>query len=73
MQMATTFYDLWPRDKNLSSGILLGQFLDCIAGLGLTLYPAQEEASVGICLGVRNSGVGNRAFPLPARPATMTS
>ena len=42
--MATTLYDLLPRDENLSSDNLLGRFLDYVAGRGLTLYPAQEEA-----------------------------
>ncbi len=42
--MATTLYDLLPRDENLSSDNLLGRFLDYVAGRQLTLYPAQEEA-----------------------------
>ncbi|MEK7676704.1 MAG: hypothetical protein AAB676_12810, partial [Verrucomicrobiota bacterium] len=68
--MGTTLYDLLPREENLSSDNLLGRFLDCVAGRRLTLYRAQKEASVGVCHGLRNSGVGNRVFPLPARPAT---
>ncbi len=42
--MATTLYDLLPRDENLSSDNLLGKFLDYVEGRRLTLYPAQEEA-----------------------------
>lgn len=42
--MATTLYDLLPRDENLSSDHRLGQFLDYVAGRRLALYPAQEEA-----------------------------
>jgi len=42
--VSTTLYDLLPRDENLSSDNLLGRFLDYVAGRGLTLYPAQEEA-----------------------------
>ncbi len=42
--MATTLYDLLPRDENLGSDNLLGRFLDYVEGRRLTLYPAQEEA-----------------------------
>ncbi len=42
--MATTLYDLLPRDGDLSSDNLLGRFLEHVAGRRLTLYPAQEEA-----------------------------
>ena len=42
--MATTLYNLLPRDENFSSDHLLGQFLDYVEGRRLTLYPAQEEA-----------------------------
>ena len=42
--MATTLYDLLPRDENLSSDNLLGKFLDYVESRRLTLYPAQEEA-----------------------------
>ena len=42
--MATTLYELLPRDENLSSDHLLGKFLDYVEGRRLTLYPAQEEA-----------------------------
>jgi len=42
--VATTLYDLLPRDENLSSDNLLGKFLDYVEGRRLTLYPAQEEA-----------------------------
>jgi superfamily II RNA helicase len=42
--VATTLYDLLPRDENLSSDNLLGKFLDYVAGRRLTLYLAQEEA-----------------------------
>jgi superfamily II RNA helicase len=39
-----TLYDLLPRDENVSSDLLLGRFLEYVAGRQLTLYPAQEEA-----------------------------
>jgi superfamily II RNA helicase len=42
--VATTLYDLLPRDEKLSSDHLLGKFLDYVEGRRLTLYPAQEEA-----------------------------
>ena len=42
--MATTLYQLLPRDENLSSDNLLGKFLDYVESRRLTLYPAQEEA-----------------------------
>jgi replicative superfamily II helicase len=42
--VATTLYDLLPRDRNISGDGLLGRFLDYVAGRGLTLYPTQEEA-----------------------------
>ena len=42
--MATTLYDLLPRDGNLSSDNLLGRFLEYVQSRRLTLYPAQEEA-----------------------------
>jgi len=41
--MATPLYDLLP-DDDADPDALLGRFLDYVAGLGLTLYPAQEEA-----------------------------
>jgi superfamily II RNA helicase len=43
-----TLYDLLPRDNDLSSDNLLGRFLDYVAGRGLTLYPAQEEALLAL-------------------------
>jgi len=46
--VATTLYDLLPRDENLSSDNLLGRFLNCVAGRRLTLYPVQEEAVLGL-------------------------
>ena len=42
--MATTLYHLLLRSEDTSSDSLLGRFLDYVAGRGLTLYPAQEEA-----------------------------
>ena len=42
--MATTLYDLIPRDSNLSNDALLGQFLEYVDKKGLELYPAQESA-----------------------------
>ena len=41
--MATTLYDLLPRD-GVGNDILLGRFLEYVQAKGLTLYPAQEEA-----------------------------
>nr|WP_320133446.1 DUF3516 domain-containing protein [uncultured Holophaga sp.] len=40
----STLYDLLPRDGDLSSGNLLGRFLDYVDSQGLSLYPAQEQA-----------------------------
>ena len=42
--MATTLYDLLPREDRITSDLLLGRFLDYVEGRRLTLYPAQEEA-----------------------------
>ncbi len=42
--MATTLYDLIPRDEELSNDVLLGRFLDYAEGRKLQLYPAQESA-----------------------------
>ncbi|HLA79011.1 MAG TPA: DUF3516 domain-containing protein [Vicinamibacteria bacterium] len=42
--MAGPLYALLPQDDNFDSDDLLGRFLDYVAGKGLTLYPAQEEA-----------------------------
>jgi len=46
--VATTLYDLLPRDDDLSSDNLLGRFLDYAARRGLTLYPAQEDALLAL-------------------------
>ena len=42
--MAGPLYDLLPSGDAPGSDELLGRFLDYVAGKGLTLYPAQEEA-----------------------------
>ena len=42
--MAATLYDLIPRDEKLSNDVLLGRFLEYVAGRQLALYPAQESA-----------------------------
>ena len=42
--MGATLYDLLPHADTVSSDLLLGRFLDYVAGRRLTLYPAQEEA-----------------------------
>jgi superfamily II RNA helicase len=39
-----TLYDLIPRDEQPGNDVLLGRFLDYVAGRRLTLYPAQESA-----------------------------
>ncbi len=44
VSMPSTLYDLLPREDPISSDVLLGRFLDYVAGRRLTLYPAQEEA-----------------------------
>lgn len=46
--MAITLYDQLLRAENASSDRLLGLFLDYVAGKGLTLYPAQEEALLAV-------------------------
>jgi superfamily II RNA helicase len=40
----SSLYDLLPRDAHITADVLLGRFLDYVAGRRLTLYPAQEEA-----------------------------
>jgi superfamily II RNA helicase len=42
--MAAPLYDLLPDSDDPDSDELLGRFLDFVAGQGLSLYPAQEEA-----------------------------
>jgi superfamily II RNA helicase len=42
--MAGPLYDLLPAQDEAGPDDLLGRFLDYVAGKGLTLYPAQEEA-----------------------------
>ncbi len=42
--VASTLYDLIPRDDAVGSDQLLGRFLEYAQGLGLDLYPAQETA-----------------------------
>jgi superfamily II RNA helicase len=42
--VAGTLYDLLPPGEPAGSDELLGRFLDYVAGKGLTLYPAQEQA-----------------------------
>ena len=42
--MSTRLGDLLPDDGDDSADTLLGRFLDYVAGKGLVLYPAQEEA-----------------------------
>jgi superfamily II RNA helicase len=42
--VAQTLYDLIPREDRPSNDVLLGRFLDYVAGHGLQLYPAQEAA-----------------------------
>jgi superfamily II RNA helicase len=48
--MAGPLYDLLPPGE-ADSDELLGRFLDYVAGQGLTLYPAQEEAILGLLEG----------------------
>ncbi len=45
---AGPLYDLLPPAESAGSDELLGRFLDYVAGKGLTLYPAQEEAVLEI-------------------------
>ena len=42
--MATTLYDLIPRDEQLGNDVLLGRFLEYAEARRLQLYPAQESA-----------------------------
>ena len=42
--MAGPLYELLPPEDEAGPDELLGRFLDYVAGKGLTLYPAQEEA-----------------------------
>ena len=42
--MATTLYDLIPREEKAGNDVLLGRFLDHVEGRGLQLYAAQESA-----------------------------
>jgi superfamily II RNA helicase len=42
--VATTLYDLIPREEKISNDLLLEKFLDYTAGRRLQLYPAQESA-----------------------------
>jgi len=42
--VATTLYDLIPRDERLTNDLLLGRFLEYVEARRLQLYPAQESA-----------------------------
>jgi superfamily II RNA helicase len=42
--MGAPLYDVLPAEDAPGADLLLGRFLDYVAGRGLTLYPAQEEA-----------------------------
>jgi len=42
--VAATLYELIPRDEKPGNDVLLGRFLDHVAGRQLQLYPAQESA-----------------------------
>jgi superfamily II RNA helicase len=42
--VATTLYDLIPREEKISNDVLLGRFLDYTEARRLQLYPAQESA-----------------------------
>ncbi len=42
--MATTLYNLIPREEKAGNDVLLGRFLDYVEKRGLQLYPAQESA-----------------------------
>jgi superfamily II RNA helicase len=46
--MAGPLYDLLPEPDSAGSDELLGRFLEYVGGLGLVLYPAQEEAILGL-------------------------
>jgi superfamily II RNA helicase len=48
--MAAPLYDALPSGE-ASSDELLGRFLDYVSGLGLTLYPAQEDAVLALLEG----------------------
>ena len=48
--MLAPLYDLLPRD-DAGTDEVLGRFLDYVEGLGLTLYPAQEEAILALLEG----------------------
>jgi superfamily II RNA helicase len=47
-RMIGLLYDALPPDDSADSDELLRRFLDYVAGKGLTLYPAQEEANLGL-------------------------
>jgi superfamily II RNA helicase len=46
--MARPLYELLPEGDASDDDDLLGRFLDYVAGLGLVLYPAQEDALLGL-------------------------
>ena len=46
--MSASLSDLLPHDREVSSGTLLDRFMDYVAGKGLALYPAQEEAILAL-------------------------
>lgn len=46
--MPAPLYDLLPPGENADPDELLGRFLDYVTRQGLTLYPAQEEALLGL-------------------------
>src|SRR5262245_62783587 len=46
--MAGPLYDVLPAEDAPGADLLLGRFLDYVAGRGLTLYPAQEDAVLAL-------------------------
>jgi superfamily II RNA helicase len=46
--MARALHDLLPAGRDSGSDERLGRFLEYVAGVGLTLYPAQEEAILAL-------------------------
>jgi Domain of unknown function (DUF3516)/DEAD/DEAH box helicase len=46
--VSASLSDLLPHDREVSSGTLLDRFMDYVAGKGLALYPAQEEAILAL-------------------------
>ena len=69
--VATTLYDLIPRDEKISNDLLLTRFLEYAEARRLQLYPAQESAILELFEEknvILNTPTGSGTYKLSACP-----